>query len=298
MAPVPALPVVALVPPAPSHASPSAEERPSPQSDGTDDDSFDGDQDDAHSVMQPAISRLATLLTSPNTPAADKAAAFDRQSGGALLEGVLEGDGPDGAHREEPAADGTGSAAAGVATHQFSASPLPSPFLVTEPDRFKASISAALPTRSRHSRSLSVGESALKKLSRALPSLSIPSGLIPTIPTPTFFSSGSGSPQKEERASQHRTPPTFTLPENSSVIPDSARPRSLRHSASDDSLLYHTLSRVSSLGDNEERFAHVREQVNVRIKAIMDSFDSPSFKLPQMPSRSPLTCRPPNGAVG
>jgi hypothetical protein len=62
--------------------------------------------------------------------------------------------------------------------------------------------------------------------------------------------------------------------------------------ASDDSLLYHTLSRVSSLGD-DQRFTHVREQVNVRIKAIKDSFDGPSFKMPQMPSRLSVACSPP-----
>lgn len=46
-------------------------------------------------------------------------------------------------------------------------------------------------------------------------------------------------------------------------------------------MLYHTLSRVSSLGD-DGRFANVREQVNVRMKAIMDSFDGPSFKMPSI----------------
>lgn len=59
-------------------------------------------------------------------------------------------------------------------------------------------------------------------------------------------------------------------------------------------MLYHSLSRMSSFGD-DQRFTHIREQVNSRFKAIVDSFDPPSFKLPSMPSipstlslRSPL----------
>lgn len=54
-------------------------------------------------------------------------------------------------------------------------------------------------------------------------------------------------------------------------------------------MLYHSLSRMSSLGD-DQRFTNVREQVNSRFKAIVDSFDTPSFKLPSMPSTllSPL----------
>lgn len=54
-------------------------------------------------------------------------------------------------------------------------------------------------------------------------------------------------------------------------------------------MLYHSLSRMSSFGD-DQRFTHVREQVNSRFKAIVDSFDTPTFKLPSMPSTllSPL----------
>lgn len=56
-------------------------------------------------------------------------------------------------------------------------------------------------------------------------------------------------------------------------------------------MLYHSLSRMSSFGD-DQRFTHIREQVNSRFKAIVDSFDPPSFKLPSIPStlslKSPL----------
>lgn len=298
---------VAGVPLAPEQAqdpAPRAEEHDSPQSDAVEDDDLDVETDDAQSILQPAISPIATLLTSPRTPAAEKAAAFDRQLGDGLSD-RLEGDEPGEEGQPEIVVSyDTSSAPVNLPGHASPVVRLPTPwqagpkqFLIAEPGRFKSSMAAAFSTRPQ--RAQSVGDSALKRLSKALPSISIPSGLIPNIPTPTFFSSGSssGSPPKDARTTQSRPPAallTSEIPSNNSlssvsasfvppIQPDSARPRTLRHTASDDSLLYHTLSRVSSLGD-DERFAHVREQVNSRFKAIKDSFDGPSFKLPQMPS--------------
>ncbi|KAK6431978.1 hypothetical protein LTR95_011858, partial [Oleoguttula sp. CCFEE 5521] len=58
----------------------------------------------------------------------------------------------------------------------------------------------------------------------------------------------------------------------------------LRRSASDDSLTTaRTLSRVSSLGD-DSRFENVSDQVNSRLKALRDSLQDSSIKLPSMPS--------------
>src|SRR5690348_12166081 len=81
------LPLSVTVMPTAQNAAPTAEEKPerdSPQLDGIEDDELDVNQDDAQIFLQPAISPLATLLTSPRTPAADKAAAFDRQPGDGL----------------------------------------------------------------------------------------------------------------------------------------------------------------------------------------------------------------------
>ncbi|KAH6849758.1 hypothetical protein B0I37DRAFT_413207 [Chaetomium sp. MPI-CAGE-AT-0009] len=289
-------PPVAVMPPS-LHPTPPAEEGDAPQLDASEEDELDVDQDDAQSFLQPAISPLATLLTSPKTPAADKVAAFERQPGG--LFDMLESDGPS-QDRQTVTAPGGTSEESGALPEARPPAVLPAPwqagpkqFVVSETGRFRSSMAAAFQTQSRQHRSQSVGESALKRLSKALPSISIPSGLIPNITTPTFFSSSASSPLKDSHTSQSRTStdllspltpfPGLATPHATPVRPDSARPRTLRHTTSDDSLLYHTLSRVSSLGD-DERFAHVREQVNVRIKAIKDSFDGPSFKLPQMPS--------------
>ncbi|KAI1094714.1 hypothetical protein F5B19DRAFT_444472 [Rostrohypoxylon terebratum] len=60
----------------------------------------------------------------------------------------------------------------------------------------------------------------------------------------------------------------------------------MRRSTSDESMLYHTLSRVSSLGD-DDRWKDIREQTNSRLKAITDSWDRPTFKLPQLPNIIP-----------
>ncbi|OQO05864.1 hypothetical protein B0A48_09959 [Cryoendolithus antarcticus] len=63
-----------------------------------------------------------------------------------------------------------------------------------------------------------------------------------------------------------------------------SRTSRLRRSASDDSLTTaRTLSRVSSLGD-DSRFENVSDQVNSRLKAIRDSLQDSSIKLPSMPS--------------
>ena len=299
-------PSVPVMPPS-QYPTPPAEEGDSPQLDASEEEELDVDQDDAQSFLQPAISPLATLLTSPKTPTADKVAAFERQPGG-IFE-MLETDEPTQDRRQTVSVPGRIPKVSDNASGSQSPVVLPAPwqagpkqFMVSEPGRFRSSMAAAFQTQSRQHRSQSAGESALKRLSKALPSISIPSGLIPNIPTPTFFSSNASSPQKDAHTPQPRrsaellsplTPfPGLVAPHASPVRPDSARPRTLRHTASDDSLLYHTLSRVSSLGD-DERFAHVREQVNVRIKAIKDSFDGPSFKLPQMPSRLSVVCAPP-----
>jgi hypothetical protein len=57
----------------------------------------------------------------------------------------------------------------------------------------------------------------------------------------------------------------------------------LRRVTSDDSLLYHSLSRTSSLGDDEQ-FNDVRAMVNMRLLALKDSLpEVPNFKMPSLP---------------
>lgn len=176
--------------------------------------------------------------------------------------------------------------------------------------------------RSR-SRSRSMGQETLKKLQKAFPSLSSPSHLLPSLPT-NFFSSFSDKSQSQqprasmaERSTSEQSLPKFkaatTEPHKEHSItsgtrlsqaqPDwpsdsqmwetpamsrpsltSSRPRVLRRATSDESILYQSLSRVSSLG-NDEQFHDVRDMVNMRLQAIRESLpDVPNFKMPKLTS--------------
>ncbi|KAM7205027.1 hypothetical protein V8F33_001268 [Rhypophila sp. PSN 637] len=271
------------------------------------DDCIYGDQDDAQSFIQPAISPMATRLTSPKTPAAEKAAAMDPVSGGGSFDELEPQSGrPSPSLQNIHQAESFAMTATQTSQIQSQSQPrststslgLPTPWragpkhmIVTEPTTGRSAMSGVFGGHSRASRSGSIGENALKRLSKALPSISIP--------TPSFFLSGQS--QKDDPTMQaQKSAPSFLPALNRPIQPvyplRTANPRSpaspspssrmsltLRRSTSDDSLLYHSLSRVSSLGD-DDRFVNIREQVNSRFKAIKDSWDGPSFKLPQFPN--------------
>lgn len=309
-----------------------------------DDHNIYGEEEDAQSFIQPTISPMATRLSLPRTPAAEKAMAMDQRisnsTGGAFFDAYK----PAVASRLHSAT---------ISTPSYTpAAPVPVP--ASKP----TALASVFQSGTRHGRSSSVGSDALKRLSKALPSMpswdmptlsSIsfpsPSSFLPNLNTASFFSSSSGggggatvptpsSPPPSQKMSPRGSPTradsqraagaqrsfhvsqvsdpdqysgrqpssataaAFSRTASSAVgssdtlgRPPLNRPPSvasrqsyaLRQSTSDNSLLYHTLSRASSHGD-EGQFGHVREQVNSRVKAIMDSFDRPTFKMPQMPS--------------
>ncbi|KAF4510422.1 hypothetical protein G6O67_002310 [Ophiocordyceps sinensis] len=166
----------------------------------------------------------------------------------------------------------------------------------------------ALDPAGRH-RSRSAGQEALKRLQRAFPSIAMPTSLLPSLPT-SFFSNFTGDYKQSQSsnsiirpATVQETPSPISLPEAQgsgrpaneepivgSRLPGSLspaqvprRPTPLRRVTSDDSMLYHSLSRASSLGD-DERFQDVREMVNIRFMALRDSLpDVPNFKMPSLP---------------
>lgn len=310
--------------PAESKASPvdmdNATDSPSSTSDDAgDEDDFYGNQDDAQSFIQPAISPIATRLTSPRTPAAEKAAAMDRLPGGYFRElGGRDGPGqipPSSQHIAPTAAPPrrlTKPQEPGSVTTLGSipsSTNLPANVAAGDLKSPKPAMAEALGSQqTRHRRSYSVGENALRRLSKALPSINLPTNFLPNISTPSFLSLGSSqkddttSPQFPQApqtsgaqppgppAQQNRGPgtdtraatPGQTVPRPGHRGPPSVastRSLALRRSTSEDSVLYHSLARVSSFGD-DDRFTHVREQVNSRFKAIKDSWDGPSFKLP------------------
>ncbi|KAK5989075.1 hypothetical protein PT974_10573 [Cladobotryum mycophilum] len=154
------------------------------------------------------------------------------------------------------------------------------------------------PTRQRQ-RSRSTGQEALKKLQKAFPSLASPSHLLPSLPTSFLSTFTDGKQQNNRNSAQPSTPRTTYQSQALQVLsqarsrmlpngiepkapPPASRPPMLRRVTSDDSMLYTTLSRASSLGD-DDRFIDVREMVNTRLMAIRDSLpDVPNFKMPSL----------------
>ncbi|KAF6844950.1 hypothetical protein CMUS01_00616 [Colletotrichum musicola] len=166
--------------------------------------------------------------------------------------------------------------------------------------------------QTRHKRSSSTGADALKRFSKALPSFPAPSSIFNSF---SFFTAAAEKADPKYAANQRKSSPLHQTgrphgnsnpeshdaarsrqaavspeatpadrPSVSSPRPSTARPRALRRVTSDDSLLYHSLSRTSSIGDDDGRFDHVREMANVRMKAIRDSLpERPTFKMPSLP---------------
>ena len=306
------------------------------QHDAADDDEDDclyAGQEDAQSFIQPSISPVATRLASSSTPAAERAAAMEDGVASGVDEYFAMG-----AHRmaaTEPS-DRIGSASTrghlvppdeNLETRsQVAPSPAQAKNITDmRVERAKGTASKAttaattrksLPgmfvhTQHGRKRSASVGAEALRRLSRALPSISLPAGLLANLPNSGLFSSN--SPNKT--AGSHSTSPPVAA-SNPGFVPDlapsparvsltrsiqieepmspgrheSPRPPSmaprrvnaLRRSMSDESLLYHSLSKSSSLVD-EDRFEKIRDMGNTRLRAILDSF--PEVKMPRISSQ-------------
>lgn len=129
--------------------------------------------------------------------------------------------------------------------------------------------SAPAPSRQRLSRS--TGQEAFRKLQKALPSLSPPVNFsLPSLPT-SLLSPFSGDGKRVRNTDGLAPPPS--------------RPPMPRRLTSEESLLYYSLSRASSLGD-DSRFQDVRGMVNIRFMAFKDSLpDVPNFKMPWIAKR-------------
>ncbi|KAI2782936.1 hypothetical protein F4815DRAFT_411131 [Daldinia loculata] len=202
----------------------------------------------------------------------------------------------------------------------------PKQMVVQNEPSSRPALSAVFGQNNGHRRSSSGGADALKRIREALPSMpsmpsmSMPSMSMPSISLPSFFSGPSstksvGLDAKKTITSNDSAPragrliftetPVLTSrniapPENrqslmglpirdaegSTSSRPPTRPRTMRRSTSDESILYHSLSRMSSFGD-DDRWNDIREQKNSRLKAITDSLDVPTFKLPQFPSIIP-----------
>ncbi|KAL7795742.1 hypothetical protein V8C37DRAFT_27236 [Trichoderma ceciliae] len=281
------------------------------------------DQDDAQAFLQPAMSAAASHLTSSHTPAIEKAAALGGL-GGLVGNGFFDEAHASGDDAGDDAGDdeGDGDSTPEAPTSPSSAFPSrrfrkpvpklgpvpknqprwhgpPSPWKSQPPTKEGGHFSDARgilqaafePTRQR---SRSTGQEALKKLQQAFPS-----HLLPSLPK-SFLSNFTESkqsqrsrpvaPQRRDNASDSPPPQDMLHDEQSgpNAASAAARPPLLRRVTSEDSMLYHSLSRASSLGD-DDRFTDVRGMVNVRFMAIRDSLpDVPNFKMPSIPSLAKL----------
>ncbi|KAM0458741.1 hypothetical protein ACHAPV_005730 [Trichoderma viride] len=281
------------------------------------DDSMCRDQDDAQAFLQPAMSAAASHLTSLRTPATEKAAALRRpQVNGYFDEPQTYGD-DDGDGDTTPEATAAQSTSLPLPETQLNGKPVPKmgPVPLTSPRRQ----SPPSPWKSQHStkdgrpfseargilhaafeptrqRSRSAGQEALKKLQQAFPSHllpSLPKSLPMSLPKSLRPSRSDASRRRGHASSDsppRNAPDSPSSPDANPAGSASAasRPPLLRRTTSDDSMLYHSLSRASSLGD-DDRFTDVRDMVNVRFMAIKHSLpDVPNFKIPSIPGLAGL----------
>ncbi|XXG96456.1 hypothetical protein Hte_002739 [Hypoxylon texense] len=313
-----------------AEASPTSDSAP-------DEEQLSIDLDDAQSIIQPSLSPVATRLTLPKTPAAEKAAALERLPGGGLFsvsEGTVTPEPetlPSSAISESSGQANYTTAAKtrtrpsrGFSLGQLSPSQsptyrFPSPWqsgpkqmVVQGEPGSRPALSSVFGQGSSHRRSLSGGADALKRIREALPSMpsislqsfffgpSSAKGIGPGAKRPALSSDGTNeskpyssylaeAPPLGTRSTVPATNPhslvarPIRTTEGSTLSLPPTRPRMMRRSTSDESMLYHSLSRVSSLGD-DDRWNDIREQKNSRLKAITDSWDRPTFKLPQLPN--------------
>lgn len=293
--------------------------------------------EDAHSLIEPSLSHVASRLKSPKTPALEKAAAMEELEGGGLFESEVESPPVEVESKSEgglelPTNVRTSS---GTTSEDLTSRPnegwplgeLPPPKLEAPdlPTPWHAEAKPMVLQRgdipqqsslhgvfdTSRTRSLSGGAEALRKL--------LPKGLPSMAQVGNLFGSSSGTQKSRHRgslsfskdsgsSSPSRSPnPTASHFPNAGSLPNARafesivstrpqllarqgtpggplRPKVIRRSTSDNSLLYHSLSRASSLGD-DTRFEKHTEQVNSRVKAIRDSLqDRSSFRMPAMPS--------------
>ena len=107
----------------------------------------------------------------------------------------------------------------------------------------------------------------------------MPTHLLPSLST-SFLSNFTGDSKQSHGSRSISAAAASPLTGTPTPLRTHSRSSTLRRVTSDESILYHSLSRASSLGD-DDRFNDVREMVNIRFMALRDSLpDVPNFKMP------------------
>ncbi|KAG9232565.1 hypothetical protein BJ875DRAFT_380444 [Amylocarpus encephaloides] len=273
------------------------------------------------SVIEVAMSQVASRMKSVNTPAVEKAAAMEELDGGGFFDSDPDtppaGEQPEILLEERKASDTSRNTPQTNLENDKPTQPQPSPESSSLPTPWHAGpkqvhLQPAEPQSSltgvldsSRIRSRSSGADGIKRyLPKGLPSMTQVGNFLGTSSTsasaksPSLFGEmrsnrastmfSSASPRMESSPQRPTYQPIIATRSHLCAIKqppkDVGRPKSIRRVTSDDSLLYHSLSRASSLGD-DTRFEQQKEQVNSRAKAIKDSLqDRSSFRLPQMPN--------------
>lgn len=274
-------------------------------------------EEDVHSVIGVSISRAQTRLLSPQTPKAEKTAALDlnwgadgmyedtqdeiqcEESGSTLQE--------DPSH-ESDLAWNTNPGKAEIVPNLSPEINLPSPWRAT-PKVFEEPVKSDQQCYLSRSRASSGPTTMLESLNfkrfmSTFHSFSLPkSSSLKDLSLPSISSMFSGSkdtsPSKKSTNARRRAATALSpsLDSNNRVqsgtgaVKDvmssrdfNTRSPSLRRVASDQSLMLRPIiSPGSTLGD-DSRWEHVQDQVNSRFKAIMDSFQDSSIRLPSLPN--------------
>ncbi|TVY32624.1 Uncharacterized protein LSUB1_G008279 [Lachnellula subtilissima] len=299
--------------------------------------------EDVRSLIEPAISPLATRLRSANTPAIEKAAAMEE--GGGFFDSDVETPPATAMNEnridpvqetvyEPPTSDKDLGEAEPDKVQRDSENnglyleklpfrletpAVPSPWHAAPkvPDVQQSQSSLAGVFSGARTRSRSGSTEALKKFLPSLPSMAQVGNLFGSsnsqrpssrdaspsnesrysrfARSATMSVIGSQSPPSKSTTKPHAHGPIIAARPHLSTMQSSTvaqRPKAVRRSTSNDSLLYHSLSRASSLGD-DSRFESQHDQVNSRVKAIRDSLqDRSSFKMPQLPSMPSIPSMP------
>ncbi|MCJ1374079.1 hypothetical protein MMC20_005309 [Loxospora ochrophaea] len=344
----------------------------------------DSDQDDygklsgdVQSIVGVSIGREQTRLMSPDTPAAERAAAMDDVAGGGLFNGPEDLDGAADS-TQNIKTEGKVSDSEGPQPHSQPRTEETNRASTTLRSIVEPKILEKTDDTKRHRELLSRRPRAASGPTNILADLNVKRFLsgfnfpnipkspsfreLPKLALPSIFSNekdppgGQSSPRSRSRSNtlfsptfswgdpdkdktevtgqsvgaskKQNTDNTFRKGSNSNASNTSFRnihyntleasqatatevsschprkPPTLRRSTSDHSLqLRRTLSKESSLGD-DSRWENVQDQVNSRFKAIVDSFQDSSIKIPSMPSlpsinlnslRSDFTTKRPSG---
>lgn len=271
-------------------------------------------EEDARSVIGVSISRAQTRLISPQTPKAEREAALEHGIFDGIYDGIEQAGRNDDSdtssqegqiHQSQPAQ--VSQRQTEDINHSMSKTQLPSPWAAT-PKMFER---PATPNQAHHtSRSrASTGPTSMleslniRRFMSNFHSLPFPKSSslkdLSSINISAIFNGNKDTSSPQNVSSRRRAYTQFsplsdrTAPSQLHKAPLKSKEKggdhspqgaSPRRATSDQSLMLRKVTSPGSTLGDDSRWEHVQEQVNSRFKAIVDSFQDSSIKLPSLPS--------------